>query len=182
MVYHSHSRGGVSGGTLQAHLCASSRAVRFVRCRASSGAGGPDGDGAGSGSGDDGQASPNAAVKQEAPSAPSAIDMLEKRSSKKKKSAATKGEGIKVVSPARDAALGKALTEQQIQETRYVQTLLYGGGFILFLGVLLATSGFFPEPVDNFIGDVIYPSCSYVVGLFLLGSSVYGIWKVRQED
>ena len=112
---------------------------------------------------------------------PSAIDVLEKRS-RAKKTAKKQTGGIEVVSPARDAALGKSLTPKQKAETAYVQALLSGGGLVLFLGVVLATSGLFPDPVDEFIGTFLYPSYSYIVGLFLLGSSVYGVWKVRSED
>ena len=74
------------------------------------------------------------------------------------------------------------MTPKQKAETAYVQALLSGGGLVLFLGVVLATSGLFPDPVDEFIGTFLYPSYSYIVGLFLLGSSVYGVWKVRSED
>lgn len=41
-----------------------------------------------------------------------------------------------------------------------------------------AVQGFLPEAADQFAQDVVYPSFSPTVGIFLLLSTAYGIWKV----
>lgn len=39
--------------------------------------------------------------------------------------------------------------------------------------------GFLPERLDRFAEAVLYPSFSPTVGVFLLCSAGYGLWKVR---
>jgi hypothetical protein len=38
-------------------------------------------------------------------------------------------------------------------------------------------AGFFPEDVDDLVLKYVYPSFSPTIGVFLLGSSLYGLYK-----
>ena len=48
----------------------------------------------------------------------------------------------------------------------------------LFSGAFCLLQGFLPESVDQFATDYIYKSFSPTVGVFVLCSTVYGVWKV----
>lgn len=42
--------------------------------------------------------------------------------------------------------------------------------------------GFFPDAVDQFVQDYVIKAFSPTIGLFLLCSSGYGLWKTRQDE
>ena len=44
---------------------------------------------------------------------------------------------------------------------------------------MVLVQGFLPERLDRFAEAVLYPSFSPTVGVFLLCSAGYGLWKVR---
>mmetsp|Transcript_18802 Transcript_18802/g.32081 ORF Transcript_18802/g.32081 Transcript_18802/m.32081 type:complete len:198 (+) Transcript_18802:60-653(+) len=86
---------------------------------------------------------------------------------------------VKVESAAVDAVTGKGPASPIAEaETNYLTAMLALFGLVLAEGLLIAASGFLPEDWDLFVHDVLYPNYTYVVLLFLLGSSVYGAWKV----
>eukprot|EP01026_Neomeris_dumetosa_P070089 TRINITY_DN6963_c0_g2_i1.p2 TRINITY_DN6963_c0_g2~~TRINITY_DN6963_c0_g2_i1.p2 ORF type:complete len:168 (-),score=26.40 TRINITY_DN6963_c0_g2_i1:180-683(-) len=104
-------------------------------------------------------------------------DMIRKNRGKKAKS-----EKIKVVSPVVEQVYGnKEPTEAQKNETYAVTVLFTLAGVILLEGLFLALSGFFPEEVDQFAQNIIYPIFSPTVVLLLAGSTAYGLWKSRQQ-
>jgi len=41
-------------------------------------------------------------------------------------------------------------------------------------------SGFLPEAIDTFATETLYNAFSPTVGLFLVMSSAYGVWKSKQ--
>jgi hypothetical protein len=45
-----------------------------------------------------------------------------------------------------------------------------------------SVQGFLPEAADQFVQDYIYKAFSPTVGLFLACSTLYGVWKTRQDD
>jgi hypothetical protein len=69
------------------------------------------------------------------------------------------------------------LTAEQQAETSAVAFLAMLFVAILAMGVFLAASGFLSEELDQFAQDVVYPAFSPTIGLFLAGSTVYGVWK-----
>ncbi|KAI8468274.1 MAG: hypothetical protein J3K34DRAFT_470985 [Monoraphidium minutum] len=111
-----------------------------------------------------------------AASSSSAVDVdaaLARRRSRRKIEAQ-----VKVESAAVAQATG-ALPQTPVgaAETAAVQALGIFFTFILMEGLLLAGSGFLPESWDSFIENVLYPSFSPQMLLFLAGSSAYGLWK-----
>jgi len=85
---------------------------------------------------------------------------------------------VKVDAPLVDQVYGDRPKPIQNQaEEIYVSALGLLGLAILGMGVFLAGSGFLSEEADAFGQDVVYPAFSPTVGVFLLGSTVYGIWK-----
>ncbi len=89
---------------------------------------------------------------------------------------------FKVVAPLRDQALGGGpLTEEQVAEGYAVSALALVFALIIGEGVFLAASGFLPEGADAFATDVVYPAFSPTLGVFLAGSSAYGLWKTRSN-
>jgi hypothetical protein len=96
--------------------------------------------------------------------------------------AAGKQQPFKVVAPLRDQALGGGpLTEEQVAEGYAVSALALVFALIIGEGVFLAASGFLPEGADAFATDVVYPAFSPTLGVFLAGSSAYGLWKTRSN-
>jgi len=53
------------------------------------------------------------------------------------------------------------------------------GVLILVEGVVIGASGFLPEAADQWVADVLYPSFSPTVLVFLAGSTLYGLVKAR---
>jgi hypothetical protein len=106
--------------------------------------------------------------------------MLKKRRKKKKTS---EEKPYKVVSAARDSVYGDGPQSSMQQfETGFVQVL----GILFFLilaeGIFLGASGFLSEEADQFGQDVIYPLFSPTLGVFLAGSTAYGLWKTKEDD
>mmetsp|Transcript_11574 Transcript_11574/g.20921 ORF Transcript_11574/g.20921 Transcript_11574/m.20921 type:complete len:177 (-) Transcript_11574:140-670(-) len=88
---------------------------------------------------------------------------------------------VKVVAPAVEEARGERPASPQSEfETNVLSVLSFLGLLVLLLGVLLAASGFLPEDIDNMISNTLYPAYSPFVGVFLLCSTAYGVWKSRQ--
>lgn len=108
--------------------------------------------------------------------------MLKKRR-KKKKSPAPESKPYQVVSATRDSVYGDGPQSSMQQfETAFVQVL--GILFLLILaeGIFLGASGFLSEEVDQFAQDVVYPLFSPTLGVFLAGSTAYGLWKTKEDE
>eukprot|EP00878_Enallax_costatus_P012945 GHUV01013518.1.p1 GENE.GHUV01013518.1~~GHUV01013518.1.p1 ORF type:complete len:181 (+),score=78.64 GHUV01013518.1:749-1291(+) len=85
---------------------------------------------------------------------------------------------VKVESAVVDMATGKAPANPAGEaETQVIQVLLGFFGILLTEGLVLAGSGFLPAELDSFVQDVLYPSYSPQMLLFLGMSSAYGLWK-----
>ncbi|KAK9841022.1 hypothetical protein WJX81_006257 [Elliptochloris bilobata] len=92
-----------------------------------------------------------------------------------------KKEGPTVLAPqVQQAYSGAPQTPAGQAETLAVRGL--GVFFLLIVseGLFLALSGFLPESLDGFAEATVYPSFSPTVGIFLLCSALYGLWKSRQ--
>lgn len=92
------------------------------------------------------------------------------------------GGGPNVIAPAVSRAKGEAAA--QPADGAEAAALQFLGAFFVVLlleGLALAASGFFPESVDAFITEKVYPSYSPQLGVFLLCSSLYGLWKSKQN-
>lgn len=84
----------------------------------------------------------------------------------------------KVISATRDQVYGDApMTPIQQFENSVISFLALLFFIILGEGIFLAASGFMSEAADQFAQDVVYPAFSPSLGLFLLSSSLYGLWK-----
>jgi hypothetical protein len=84
----------------------------------------------------------------------------------------------KVISAQRDQVYGGGpLTDLQKFETNVITWLGFLFCVILGEGIFLAGSGFMSVEADQFAQDVVYPAFSPTLGLFLLSSSLYGLWK-----
>lgn len=92
------------------------------------------------------------------------------------------GGGPNVIAPAVSRAKGEAAAQPADGAEAAALQFLGAFFFVLLLeGLALAASGFFPENVDAFITEKIYPSYSPQLGVFLLCSSLYGLWKSKQN-
>eukprot|EP00873_Tetraselmis_striata_P040006 jgi/Tetstr1/460270/TSEL_005570.t1 len=88
---------------------------------------------------------------------------------------------VKVVAPAVEEARGERPVSPASEfETNVLSVLSFLGIMVLFFGVVLAASGFLPEEMDTMITNNLYPAYSPFVGVFLLCSTAYGVWKSRQ--
>ena len=106
--------------------------------------------------------------------------MLKKRR-KKKKTAEEKP--YQVVSATRDSVYGDGPQSSMQQfETVFVQVLGFLFLLILLEGIFLGASGFLSEEADQFAQDVVYPLFSPTLGVFLAGSTAYGLWKTKEDD
>ncbi|KAL4521961.1 hypothetical protein Ndes2526B_g01910 [Nannochloris sp. 'desiccata'] len=84
----------------------------------------------------------------------------------------------KVISAQRDQVYSDGpLTDLQKFETNIIYWLGFLFCVILGEGIFLAGSGFMSVEADQFAQDVVYPAFSPTLGLFLLSSSLYGLWK-----
>lgn len=102
--------------------------------------------------------------------------MMKKRKGKKEGKEAS----FKVVSAARDSVYGGGpLNEVQKFENTVVSILALLFLLILSEGIFLGASGFLSESADQFATDVVYPLFSPTLGVFLAGSTFYGLWKTR---
>ncbi|GMH32605.1 hypothetical protein BSKO_00439 [Bryopsis sp. KO-2023] len=89
---------------------------------------------------------------------------------------------VNVVSPmVEEIRSGGPTTEEAQFESNVVSLLFFLFGLIFLEGLFLAAAGFLPEGVDDFALNVVYPAFSPTVGVFLLCSSFYGVWKTRTQ-
>ena len=91
---------------------------------------------------------------------------------------------VAVDSPAIAAAKGEA--ERTVVEESEEAFLKFLGLYIAIIfafGVVLALSAFkiWPDSVDTFITDTLYPAYTPFVGGFLVFSSIYGLIKTRSD-
>ena len=91
---------------------------------------------------------------------------------------------VAVDSPAIAAAKGEA--ERTVVEESEEAFLKFLGLYIAIIfafGVVLALSAFkiWPDSVDSFITDTLYPAFTPFVGGFLVFSSIYGLIKTRSD-
>eukprot|EP00775_Hariotina_reticulata_P011690 gene11690-11834_t len=85
---------------------------------------------------------------------------------------------VKVESAVVDMATGKTPANAAGEaETKVIQVLLGFFGILLTEGLVLAGSGFFEPDIDAWVQDVLYPSYTPQMLLFLGMSSAYGLWK-----
>ena len=108
--------------------------------------------------------------------------MASKRKSRKGQ-AAEPAKPYNVVSAARDSVYG----DQPPSQIQQVETTVVQGLGLLFLlilaeGIFLGASGFMSAEMDALAQDVVYPLFTPTLGLFLAGSSAYGLWKTREDD
>ena len=89
----------------------------------------------------------------------------------------------KVVSATRDSVYG----DQPPSQIQQVETTVVQGLGLLFLlilaeGIFLGASGFMSAEMDQLAQDVVYPLFTPTLGLFLAGSTAYGLWKTKEDD
>jgi hypothetical protein len=91
---------------------------------------------------------------------------------------------VAVDSPAIAAAKGEAeRTDVEESEEAFLKFLGLYIAIIFAFGVVLALSAFkiWPDSVDTFITDTLYPAYTPFVGGFLVFSSIYGLIKTRSD-
>eukprot|EP00803_Ostreobium_quekettii_P009625 evm.model.scf_446EXC.4 EVM.evm.TU.scf_446EXC.4 scf_446EXC:43619-46402(+) len=89
---------------------------------------------------------------------------------------------VKVVSPAVQQYTGEEpQTPMSELENTVVLVLFSLLGFCILEGIILAASGFLPEGIDELVEAYLYPAFSPTVGVFLVGSVLYGLWKTSQQ-
>jgi hypothetical protein len=107
--------------------------------------------------------------------------MMKNKKKNKKKSGDSKP--YTVVSATRDSVYGDGPQSALQQfETNVIGFLGLLFGVILLEGIFLGASGFLSEEADQFAQDVVYPLFSPTLGLFLAGSTAYGLWKTREDE
>eukprot|EP00892_Ulva_mutabilis_P001233 jgi/Ulvmu1/1110/UM106_0027.1 len=106
-----------------------------------------------------------------------------KKAKRKAKKAARAGESkpFQQDSGLKEALEGGNLTEAQIFEGNVITILGLIFSLCILEGLAVAASGFFPDNIDQWIQDNVYTAFSPTIVLFLACSSVYGVWKTRQE-
>ncbi|KAL1222216.1 Protein LPA2 [Cardamine amara subsp. amara] len=72
--------------------------------------------------------------------------------------------------------------EQRRNENAFLLTWLGLGGVILIEGIVLAASGFLPEELDKLFVKYVYPVFTPSVGLFVAGTTAYGVLKYIQNE
>lgn len=109
--------------------------------------------------------------------------MKNKNKKKKKQGGSASSAPYTVVSATRDSVYGDGPQSAMQQfETNVVGFLGLLFVVILLEGIFLGASGFLSEEADQFAQDVVYPLFSPTLGLFLAGSTAYGLWKTREDD
>jgi hypothetical protein len=91
---------------------------------------------------------------------------------------------VAVDSPAIAAANGESeRTVGEASEEAFLKFLGFYIAIIFAFGVVLALSAFkiWPDSVDSFITDTLYPAFTPFVGGFLVFSSIYGLIKTRSD-
>lgn len=109
--------------------------------------------------------------------------LIEKQMLKKRKGKSDAGKKpFEVVSATRDSVYGDGPQSSMQQfETNAVGFLGLLFAVILLEGIFLGASGFLSEEADQFAQDVVYPLFSPTLGLFLAGSTAYGLWKTKER-
>ncbi|VVB11904.1 unnamed protein product [Arabis nemorensis] len=72
--------------------------------------------------------------------------------------------------------------ELRRNENAFLLTWLALGALILIQGILLAASGFLPEELDKLFVKYVYPVFTPSVGLFVAGTTAYGVLKYIQNE
>ena len=106
------------------------------------------------------------------------------KSKRKRDTSTTRRAKVDVSSRAVDSYLGKTeKTLSQESEEAYVTFLFYYICAIFVIGIVLGLDSFgkFPESVDAFVSDKLYPFFTPFTGGFLVFSSVYGLIKTRDD-
>lgn len=106
------------------------------------------------------------------------------KSKRKRDRSTTRRAKVDVRSPAVDSYLGKTeKTLSQESEEAYVKFLFYYICVIFVMGIVLGLDSFgkFPEGVDAFVSEKLYPFFTPFTGGFLAFSSVYGLIKTRDD-
>ena len=106
------------------------------------------------------------------------------KSKRKRDRSTTRRAKVDVSSPAVDSYLGKTeKTLSQESEEAYVKFLFYYICVIFVMGIVLGLDSFgkFPESVDAFVSEKLYPFFTPFTGGFLAFSSVYGLIKTRDD-
>lgn len=106
------------------------------------------------------------------------------KSKRKRDRSKTRRANVDVSSPAVDSYLGKTeKTLSQESEEAYVKFLFYYICVIFVMGIVLGLDSFgkFPESVDAFVSEKLYPFFTPFTGGFLAFSSVYGLIKTRDD-
>ena len=106
------------------------------------------------------------------------------KSKRKRDASTTRRAKVDVSSRAVDSYLGKTeKTLSQESEEAYVTFLFYYICAIFVIGIVLGLDSFgkFPESVDAFVSDKLYPFFTPFTGGFLAFSSVYGLIKTRDD-
>jgi hypothetical protein len=67
-------------------------------------------------------------------------------------------------------------------ETNFVFALLVVFSLLFFMGVFISVSGFLSPEIDAIATDVVYPLFSPMLGVFLLLSSSYGLYKAQKGE
>jgi len=89
---------------------------------------------------------------------------------------------VKVQAPVVEEVYGgKPKSRESQAEQAVVSGLALLGIVILLMGIFLAGSGFLPEDVDRFAQERVYPAFSPTVVVFLAGSTLYGLFKSKQQ-
>ena len=106
------------------------------------------------------------------------------KSKRKRDASTTRRAKVDVSSRAVDSYLGKTeKTLSQESEEAYVTFLFYYICAIFVIGIVLGLDSFgkFPESVDAFVSEKLYPFFTPFTGGFLAFSSVYGLIKTRDD-
>lgn len=92
-------------------------------------------------------------------------------------SSSGKTSGPEVYAPAVERAKRASAEEQGDRERAFLLFMGVYFALLLLLGILLAASGLFPSWADALIEKYLYPSYSYIIGIFVAFSGVYGFIK-----
>ena len=60
--------------------------------------------------------------------------------------------------------------------------LLIVFSILFFMGVFISISGFLSPEMDAIATDIVYPAFSPMLGVFLVLSSAYGLYKAQKGE